>query len=283
MSGKMMMIRRFGLLLGIVLLGPFALFAVPQLHPAEASRTLAGCGQGSSVASPDRQHAAYISCLGAGQGVREITLTVLDAAGRQISTLSARAKQTCAPGMPSWLDNSRVGVVCRTDPEVSTYLVFNIQAGSEAAYPGYSFDWSPDGKTLADVKLDAMFGTPAGQNSCLLLNGQAIYPARCDHTKETYSHIHTFLSPPVWSPDSSKVAFVEKIFDWEYEDPFIRYFDGEASNVRYYLVIASENGAAGYRLDPAAAEQVPAWQTNSRLMIGSQALDLESQPPVPIP
>jgi hypothetical protein len=283
MSGKMMMIRRFGLLLGIVLLGPFALFAVPQLHPAEASRTLAGCGQGSPVASPDRQHSAYISCVGADQGAREITLTFLDAAGRQISTLSARAKQSCTPGMPSWLDNSRVGVVCRTDPEVRTYLVFNIQAGSEAAYPGYSFDWSPDRKILADVKLDVMFGTPVGQNSCLLLNGQAIYPTRCDHAKETYNHIHTFLSPPAWSPDSSKVAFVEKIFDWEYTDPFARYFDGEASNVRYYLVIASEQGAAGYRLDPAAAEQLPAWQTNSRLVLGSQALDLESQPPTPIP
>ena len=215
--------------------------------------------------------------------MREITLTVLDAAGRQISTLAARVKQGCTPGAPSWLDDSRVGVLCRTDPEVSAYLVFNIQAGTEAAYPGYSFDWSPDRKTLAGVKLDVMFGTPVGQNSCLLLNGQAIYPTRCDHAKETYSHIHTFLSPPAWSPDSGKVAFVEKIFDWEYEDPFARYFDGEASNVRYYLVIASEHGVAGYRLDPVAAEQVPAWQTNSRLLLGGQALDLESQPPAPIP
>ena len=279
----MMRIRRFSLLLGIVLLGPLALFAAPQLHPAEASRSLAGCGQGSSITSPDRLHSAYISCLGAEQGVHEITLTVLDAAGKQISTLSARAKQSCTPGTPSWLDKDRVGVICRTDPEVRTYLVFDIQAGSEAAYPGYSFNWSPDRRTLADVKLDVMFGTPAGQNSCLLLNGQAIYPRRCDHAKETYSHIHTFLSPLVWSPDSGKVAFVEKIFDWEYEDPFLRYFDGEASDVHYYLVIASEQGAAGYRLDPVAAEQVPAWQTNSRLLLGSQALDLESQPPAPIP
>jgi len=276
-------IRRFSLLLGIAILSPFALFAAPQLAPPEASMSPVGCGGNSSATSPDRQHSAYVSCLGAEPGGREITLTVLDAAGRQISTLSARVKQTCTPGMASWLDDSRVGVVCRTDPEVSTYLVFNIQAGSEAAYPGYFFSWSPDRKTLAGVKLDVMFGTPAGQNSCLLLNEHAIYPTGCDHAKATYSHIHTFLSPLVWSPDSSKVAFVEKIFDWEYADPFARYFDGEASNVRYYLVIASERGAAGYHLTSAAAEQAPSWQTNSRLMLGSQALDLESQPPVPIP
>lgn len=276
-------VSRFGLLLSIVILSPLALLAEPQFDHPEALKSGAGCGGSSSVTSPDRRHSAYISCLGAEQGAREIALTFLDAAGRQISTLSARVKHGCTPGMPSWLDDSRVGVVCRTDPEVSTYLVFNIQAGSEAAYPGYSFDWSPDRKTLAGVKLDVMFGTPVGQNSCLLLNGQAIYPPRCDHARATYTHIHTFLSPLVWSPDSSKVAFVEKIFDWEYEDPFARYFDGEASNVRYYLVIASEQGAAGYRLDPLAAEQVPAWQTNSRLLLGSQALDLESQPPVPIP
>ena len=276
-------VSRFGLLLSIAIVSPLALLAEPQLHHPDALKSGPGCGANSSVASPDRQHSAYVSCLGAGQGGRDVTLTVLDAAGGQISTLSARVKQSCAPGMPSWLDDSRVGVVCRTDPEVSTYLVFNIQTGSEAAYPGYSFSWSPDRKTLAGVKLDAIFGTPAGQNSCLLLNGQAIYPTGCDHAKETYSHIHTFLSPLVWSPDSSEVALIEKIFDWEYEDPFARYFDGEASNVQYYLVIASEHGAAGYHLNPVAAEQVPSWQTNSRLMLGSQALDLESQPPTPIP
>ena len=53
--------------------------------------------------------------------------------------------------------------------------------------------------------------------------------------------------------------------------------------MRYYLVIASEHGVAGYRLDPVAAEQIPAWQTNSRLLPGGQALDLESKPPAPIP
>lgn len=285
----MLNVLRCGLLLSMAILSPFVLFAAPQMgRPAQMDRpeglqSGAGCGGNSPVASPDRQHSAYISCKGAEQGVREITLTVLDAAGKPISTQSARVKRSCTPEMPTWLDDHRVGVICRTDPEVSTYLVFNVQAGSEASYPGYSFNWSPDGKTLADVKRDVMFGTPAGENSCLFLNGEAVYPSGCDHARESYSHIHTFLSPLVWSPDSGKVAFVEKIFDWEYTDPFIRYFDGEASNVQYYLVIVSGHMAEGYRLSPGAAQQVPVWQTNSQIMLGSQAFDLESHPPVRIP
>ena len=47
-------------------------------------------------------------------------------------------------------------------------------------------------------------------------NRQAVYPAGCDPANESYSHVHTFM-------DGSKVAFAEKIFNWEhYQDPFIR-------------------------------------------------------------
>jgi hypothetical protein len=149
--------------------------------------------------------------------------------------------------------------------------------------PGSSFLWSPDRKTLANVKLDVRFGTPAGQNSCLFLNERAVYPPNCDHARATYNNIHTFLLPLVWSADNTRVAFVEKIFDWEYEDPFGRYFDGEAKNVRYYLVIASPDHIAGYPIDASTAQQIPAWQGNFRLMLGAMQYDLDSHPPAPIP
>jgi hypothetical protein len=54
---------------------------------------------------------------------------------------------------------------------------------------------------------------------------------------------------PALAPDHTQVSFLEKIFDWEYYDPFGRNFDGEARNVRDYLMIASEDHAAGYPIN----------------------------------
>jgi hypothetical protein len=240
------------------------------------------CGQQSSVASPDSLHSAFIACSD-GEEARILRLTVLDSAGKAISQFSAQVKPSCTPGASEWLDDRRVGFVCQTDPQVRNYIVFDIQTGSAAQYPGYWFQWSPDHKTLADVKLDVMFGTPAGENSCLFLNATAVYPAGCGHAKESYSHIHTFILPLVWSADGSKVAFVEKIFDWEYFDPFLRYFDGETSNVHYYVVIATAGYAGGYAINSVAAQQVRVWQSNSRLQLGDMTYDLDSNPPSSIP
>jgi hypothetical protein len=271
----------------------FAIFGLlSQMEPSQMgsrqfdrpglSNWTAACGQQSSVTSPDRLHSAFIACSD-GEEARTLRLTVLDSAGKPISQFSAQVKPSCTPGAPEWLDDRRVGLVCQTDPQVKNYVLFDIQAGSAAQYPGYWFIWSPDHQTLANVKLDVMFGTPAGANSCLFLNGTAVYPAGCDHAKESYSHIHTFVLPLVWSADGSKVAFVEKIFDWEYWDPFLRYFDGETSNVRYYLVVASAGRAGGYAISALAAQQVPVWQSGSRLQLGDMTYDLDANPPSSIP
>jgi hypothetical protein len=262
--------------------GLFSQIAPRQFDRPGLSNWTAACGQQSSVASPDRLHSAYVSCSD-GEEARTLRLTVMDSAGKAISQFSAEVKPSCAPGALEWLDDRRVGFVCQTDPQVKNYVLFDIQTGSAVEYPGSWFMWSPDHQTLADVKLDVKFGTPAGENSCLFLNGIAVYPAGCDHAKESYSHIHTFILPLVWSADGSKVAFVEKIFDWEYWDPFLRYFDGETSNVHYYLVVASAGRAGGYAISAPAAQQVPAWQSSSRLQLGDMMYDLDANPPSSIP
>jgi hypothetical protein len=266
----------------------FAIFGLfSQIGPRQFDRPglsnwTAACGQQSSVASPDRLHSAYVSCSD-GEEARTLRLTVMDSAGKAISQFSTQVKPACTPGALEWLDDRRLGVICQTDPQVKNYVLFDIQAGSAARYPGYWFMWSPDHQTLADVKLDVMFGTPAGANSCLFLNATAVYPSGCEHAKESYSHIHTFILPLVWSADGSKVALVEKIFDWEYLDPFLRYFDGETSNVHYYLVIASAGHAGGYAINSAASQQVPVWQSNARLQLGDVTYELDSNPPSSIP
>jgi hypothetical protein len=263
--------------------GLFSQIALRQFGRPGLSNWTAACGQQSSVASPDRLHSAFVACSDGEEASRTLRLTVLESAGKAISQFSTQVKPRCTPGALEWLDDRRVGFVCQTDPQVRDYVVFDIQTGSAAQYPGYWFAWSPDHKTLANVKLDVKFGTPAGENSCLFLNATAVYPAGCDHAKESYSHIHTFILPLIWSVDGSKVAFVEKIFDWEYFDPFLRYFDGEASNVHYYLVIASAGNAGGYAIRSVAAQQVPAWQSNSRLQLGDMTYELNSSAPSSIP
>ena len=266
----------------------FAIFGLfSQIGPRQFDRPglsnwTAACGQQSSVASPDRLHSAYVSCSD-GEEARTLRLTVMDSAGKAISQFPAQVKPACTPGALEWLDDRRLGVICQTDPQVKNYVLFDIQAGSAVEYPGSWFQWSPDHQTLADVKLDVMFGTPAGANSCLFLNGTAVYPAGCDHARESYSHIHTFILPLVWSADGSKVALVEKIFDWEYFYPFLRYFDGETSNVHYYLVIASAGHAGGYAINSAASQQVPVWHSNARLQLGDVTYELDSNPPSSIP
>ena len=270
-------------LLAFLMLGFLSQAGTRQFDRPGLSPETPACGQQSSVASPDHLHSAFVACSGAEESSRTLNLTVMDSAGKAISQFSAPVRPSCAPGRLEWLDDRRVGLVCQTDPQVRNYVVFDIQTGSADQYPGYWFEWSPDHKTLADVKLDVKFGTPAGENSCLFLNATAVYPPGCDHAKESYSHIHTFILPLVWSADSTKVAFVEKIFDWEYLDPFGRYFDGESSNVHYYLVIASATHATGYEINSVAAQQMPVWQSNSRLQLGDMKYELDSNPPSSIP
>lgn len=146
--------------------------------------------------------------------------------------------------------------------------------------------WSPDHKTLVRVETEQLFATPDGANSCLYFNAQAVYPARhcTPRPKSTYRHIHTFVSPPEWSPDSRKVALVEKIFDWEYYDPFGRYLDGESSDVHYYLVIAGIDGAVlGYPLKGIGQQPQLQWQSNSLITLNGQSYDLAAHPPLSIP
>ena len=266
-----------------VIFGLLSQMGPRQFDRPGLSNWTAACGQQSSVASPDHLHSGFIACSDSEEASRTLHLTVMDSASKPVSQVSAQVKPSCTPGTLEWLDDHRIGVVCQTDPQVKNYVLFDIQSGSAVEYPGYWFQWSPDHKTLADVKVDVRFGTPAGENSCLFLNATAVYPAGCDHAKATYTHIHTFMLPVVWSADGSKVAFVEKIFDWEYLDPFLRYFDGEASNVQYYLVVASAGQTGGYAINSPASQQVPVWQSNSRLQLGAMTYDLDSSPPSSIP
>lgn len=179
-----------------------------------------------------------------------------------------------------------------------------VETGEE---PGATSVWSPDHQVLAHIEVAHLIGTPAGSNSCLYLNSRAVYPVahpkNCEpHPRGIYDGIHTFLTPPEWSPDGHKVAIVTRIFDWEYLDPYGRYWEGTLSDDRYYLVIASvDQPAVGYRLKPptdpalrpigplyyATEKPLPIlnlkWAGNSELSVNGQMFDIGAQPPTSVP
>ncbi len=76
--------------------------------------------------------------------------------------------------------------------------------------------WSPDHQIVATTKVPQAFVTPEGGNYSLLFNGKLVYLPRAKRSWfSAYEHWHSFLSPLAWSPDSQRVAFVEKIYSWE--------------------------------------------------------------------
>jgi hypothetical protein len=157
--------------------------------------------------------------------------------------------------------------------------------GEDKKEPGLTGVWSPDHKTLAGVESQQSLATPAGANFCLYFNSQPVYPNDCrPWPKATYVHIHAFLSPPEWSSDGRRVAFVEKIFDWEYTDFFGAYWDGTSSDVHYYLVIAAtDRTVSGYALKEVSEQPSLKWKDDSQLVLNGQTYDLAANPPAPIP
>ena len=145
--------------------------------------------------------------------------------------------------------------------------------------------WSPDHKVLATTKVPQAFVTPEGGNYRLLLNGSLTYPRKAKRAWfSAYENQHTFLSPLEWSPDSRHVAFVEKIYDWEYTDPYNRYFDGRVSNLHFYLAVVSLDGqASGYQLDHVPLNIQLEWKQADEISFNGRSFDLRNDVFKPIP
>ncbi len=140
---------------------------------------------------------------------------------------------------------------------------------------------SPNGQILGTTEVPQSFVTPEGGNYKLLLNGVLVYPAKPKRFHfSAYENWHTFLSAMAWSPDSQYVAFVEKIYNWEYTDPYGRYFDGRASNRRFVLAIISREGKPrGYQLKGEPETYNLRWIGPGQIAFEGRTYDLESHPP----
>jgi hypothetical protein len=144
--------------------------------------------------------------------------------------------------------------------------------------------WSPDHQVLASTEVPINFVTPEGGNYHALLNGQVVYPVKPKKRGGLYSNWHTFLSDFAWSPDSQNVAFVEKVYDWQYYDPFGRYWDGQTYGKHFFLAILSRNGrTTGYPIAPLSGDIQLHWKGAGDIVLNGQTFDLNSKPPQPIP
>ena len=141
--------------------------------------------------------------------------------------------------------------------------------------------WSPDHKVVATTKVPQAFATPEGANYSLLLNGKLIYPVKLKHSWFSADELwHTFLSELAWSPDSRAVALVEKVYNWQYSDPYNRDFDGTLSNAHLYLAIVPLEGqATGYELDHMSQHIQLSWPQTQRIILNEQQFDLATNPP----
>jgi hypothetical protein len=178
----------------------------------------------------------------------------------------------------SWYDKDESSSPMR--PQFLLVLAFVVLNPTNPLAPA----WSPNHEYLATTKVGQRFVTPEGGNYKLFLNGKLFYPTKVAHGLfSAYKDQHTFLSELEWSPDSRHVAFIEKIYDWEYYDPYNRYWDGWASKMRYYLAIVSTDGTAkGYRLPEAPQSLSLAWLAAGRIVYNGHTFDLATNPPQPI-
>lgn len=241
--------------------------------------------QSNTVISP---HGELSVCFGQGTDV-----AIHDANSGKTWKIPTTACLT--PSGIEGIDKVRIGLTCTLDDSLKAYLVLNAQNGQvEAKYAGLWFLWSPDRRTLAHIGVVQRYGTPEGNNYCLLFNERTVYPPNCTfegklaptahgHRPGKFAPIHTFYPDLAWSPDSQRLAFVEKTFVWEYLDPFNGYWAGTASDVHHYLVVAPATGEVErYSLEHMMGEPHVSWASDTTIDVGGQMFNLTANPPRPI-
>ncbi|MBV8834810.1 MAG: PD40 domain-containing protein [Acidobacteriaceae bacterium] len=269
------------------------------------AQTVATCGGLSpAVSSPDSKRTASLETCTERRGRDNSTVLVIETRAHQPARFSLTFRSvlgmSCAPqnGI-AWLNNEDVAVTCDYQTLLSNFVIVNAGTGAiEHQYGGMWFRPSPDGKIIARVGVAQRYATPAGMRCCLTFNDNVVYPAGCtfegigsesrgkqkNFLGDEYTGIHTFLSEPVWSPDGRAVVFVEKVFDFHYDDPYNRDFNGRISSLEYYLAIVGRDGAVrGYRVPSAKRSNSLTWLGTTGIRMNGHSFTFSAQAPETIP
>jgi hypothetical protein len=99
------------------------------------------------------------------------------------------------------------------------------------------------------------FAPPFAKSGYLMIDDRIVYPRAAGAEpsvrppdpadKLLFRDIHDFRTDFAWSPDGTRIAFVEKVFDWR-ADGFGSYY-GKEENGRWWLVVVPAGGGAPVR------------------------------------
>lgn len=167
------------------------------------------------------------------------SVIILDLEGRRIQSFTPTivgfgATEPCASILGiSWRSSDQiVAVECHVNPSVSAYMEIDLKTGKHIQdLAGLGFTPSPDGRWVAHVAPLVHFAPPYAKSYYLQLNDVTVYPLPknmkpirqhafeqsidiVSRQGDKYAGIHEFVPRFAWSPDSTRVAFVDCVFDW---------------------------------------------------------------------
>ena len=194
------------------------------------------------------------------------SVVILDLEGNRLQTFQPHTSafgsdETCGSILHiSWLRGSTIGVECHATPSESLYIEFDLAARKNVRdLVGLDFTPSPDGKFVAHVGPLPHFAPPYAKSYFLFLDDAIVYPLpkgakpfrwningeKPDIVQirgDRFVGIHAFASRFAWSPNSTRVAFLDCIFDWVQKEG-----EGDESGIetnrRCSIAVVSPSGA----------------------------------------
>ncbi len=186
-----------------------------------------------------------------------------------------------------WLGNDRIGIDTHVTPSSGQYRVLEVATGKVvASYLGFDFRPSPDLKRIAHAGGMVHFAPPFAKSYSLMVDDKTVYPQDAGPEpslrppdvadKLLYRDIHEFRSTLAWSPDGTRIAFLERLFDWRAES--FGSYTGKEENNRWSLVVVPAAGGVPVQIEmqpPGRGQVAVRWSGTGRVRVEGGGLSGE--------